>query len=69
MGRPRWHRYRQRTTRKLGYAWSIGSMHPGGINVSFGDGSVKFIKNTIDPAIWFAIQTIANGEVVSSDSF
>ncbi len=55
--------------RKLGYAWSIGSMHPGGINVSFGDGSVKFIKNTIDPAIWFAIQTIANGEVVSSDSF
>ena len=55
--------------RRLGYAWSIGSLHPGGVNATFGDGSVKFIKNSIDPSVWFAIQTIANGEVLSADSF
>ena len=28
------------------------SMHPGGVNVGFGDGSVRFIKNSISNAIW-----------------
>ena len=55
--------------RKLGYAWSNSSRHPGGINVGFADGSVKFIKNSIDPDAWFGIQTIGNGEVVGADSF
>ncbi len=27
---------------------SMTSLHPGGVNVTFGDGSVKFIKNSID---------------------
>ena len=27
---------------------SMYSLHPGGVNCTFGDGSVKFIKNTID---------------------
>ena len=31
------------------------SMHPGGVNVGFGDGSVKFIKNSISNAVWIAI--------------
>ena len=55
--------------RRLGYAWSISSQHSGGVNVTFGDGSVKFIKNSINPSTWFALTTIANGEVVSSDAF
>jgi prepilin-type N-terminal cleavage/methylation domain-containing protein/prepilin-type processing-associated H-X9-DG protein len=55
--------------RNLGYAWSIGSSHPGGINVTFADGSVKFIKNSINPSTWFALQTIANAEVVSADAY
>ncbi|AMV36109.1 DUF1559 domain-containing protein [Planctomyces sp. SH-PL62] len=54
--------------KKLGYAWSNSSRHPGGVNVAFADGSVKFIKNSIDPEAWYGIQTIGNGEVVSSDS-
>ena len=57
------------TTNKLGYAWSIGSLHPGGVNVGFADGSVRFIKNTISPVTWFSLQTINNGEIVSADSF
>jgi len=53
----------------LGYAWSIGSLHSGGVNACFGDGSVRFIKTTVNPRTWFSIQTSHNGEVVSSDAF
>ena len=45
------------------------SYHPGGINVSFCDGSVRFIKNSINPTTWLALGSIAGGEVVSSDSY
>jgi prepilin-type N-terminal cleavage/methylation domain-containing protein/prepilin-type processing-associated H-X9-DG protein len=45
------------------------SNHPGGVNVAFLDGSVKFIKDTIAPITWAAIATRAGGEVVSSDSY
>jgi prepilin-type N-terminal cleavage/methylation domain-containing protein/prepilin-type processing-associated H-X9-DG protein len=44
------------------------SNHPGGVNVLFGDGSVKFIKDAINPQTWMALGTRANGEVISSDS-
>jgi len=55
--------------RRLGYAWSIGSTHPGGVNTTFADGSVRFIKTSINPTMWFALQTMGNGEVVSADAF
>jgi prepilin-type N-terminal cleavage/methylation domain-containing protein/prepilin-type processing-associated H-X9-DG protein len=45
------------------------SYHPGGVDTLFGDGSVKFIKNTINWQIWRGLGTIAGGEVISSDSF
>jgi prepilin-type N-terminal cleavage/methylation domain-containing protein/prepilin-type processing-associated H-X9-DG protein len=48
-----------------GYA----SRHPGGANFIFGDGSVKFIKSTITPAVFHRIGHRADGEVVSSDEF
>ncbi len=44
------------------------SFHPGGVNVGFLDGSVKFIKSSVNPISWWAIATKAGGEVVSSDS-
>ncbi|WP_406698630.1 DUF1559 domain-containing protein [Singulisphaera sp. Ch08] len=56
-------------TEKLQYAWAMGSKHSGGINMLFGDGSVRFIKNSISPVTWYALQTIAGGEVISSDSY
>lgn len=56
-------------TTKATYAWQLGSDHSGGINVLFGDGSVKFIKNSIDGNTWFALSTFKGGEVISSDSF
>ncbi len=34
------------------------SRHPGGINSLFGDGSVHFIKNTINPMTWVQLGSI-----------
>jgi prepilin-type N-terminal cleavage/methylation domain-containing protein/prepilin-type processing-associated H-X9-DG protein len=45
------------------------SYHPAGCNTLFTDGSVKCIKNTINPYIWWALGTVANGEVVSADQY
>jgi prepilin-type N-terminal cleavage/methylation domain-containing protein/prepilin-type processing-associated H-X9-DG protein len=45
------------------------SYHPGGVNVLLGDGSVRFVRSTINGATWRALGTVAGGEVVSSDSF
>jgi prepilin-type N-terminal cleavage/methylation domain-containing protein/prepilin-type processing-associated H-X9-DG protein len=45
------------------------SRHPGGINMVFGDGSVRFVKNSISPTTWLALGSIAAGEVLSSDSY
>jgi prepilin-type N-terminal cleavage/methylation domain-containing protein/prepilin-type processing-associated H-X9-DG protein len=45
------------------------SFHPGGCNVGFADGSVKFIKSSISMNTWWALGTKANGEVISADSY
>jgi len=45
------------------------SYHSGGVNVLFADGSVKFIKDTINLETWRALSTKDAGEVVSSDQY
>ncbi|MDR3634768.1 MAG: DUF1559 domain-containing protein [Isosphaeraceae bacterium] len=45
------------------------SRHSGGVDCLFGDGSVKFLKDSVAQSVWWALGTRANGEVVSSDSF
>ena len=45
------------------------SYHPGGVNALLGDGSVRFVKSTIDGMAWRALGTVAGGEVVSGDSY
>ncbi len=55
--------------KRLGYAWSVSSRHPGGINAAFADGSVRFIKNSVNPLTWFNLNTIGGGEVISADSY
>ncbi len=45
------------------------SQHPGGANFLFGDGSVKFVKQTISLPVYCAIGSRNGGEVVSSDSY
>jgi prepilin-type N-terminal cleavage/methylation domain-containing protein/prepilin-type processing-associated H-X9-DG protein len=48
---------------------SASSRHPGGVNALFADGSVRFVKNTVDPVTWRALGTINGGEVVSGDAY
>ena len=45
------------------------SHHPGGINTLIGDGSVHFIKDTINLRIWIGINSIAGNEVVETDNY
>jgi prepilin-type processing-associated H-X9-DG protein len=45
------------------------SWHPGGVNIAFCDGSVKFVKNTVNLQTWWGIGTMNQGEVVSADQY
>ncbi len=45
------------------------SSHSGGVNCLLADGSVKFIKDSINMQTWMALGTRAGGEVISSDSY
>jgi prepilin-type N-terminal cleavage/methylation domain-containing protein/prepilin-type processing-associated H-X9-DG protein len=48
---------------------SARSEHPGGVNSLFGDGSVRFVKDTVALQTWRALGTKAGGEVVSADQY
>lgn len=45
------------------------SNHSGGINALMADGSVRFVKNSIQRATWWALGTRAGGESISSSDF
>ncbi len=45
------------------------SLHPGGANFAFADGSVRFLKNSINQITYCALGSRAGGEVVSSDAY
>jgi prepilin-type N-terminal cleavage/methylation domain-containing protein/prepilin-type processing-associated H-X9-DG protein len=48
---------------------NVNSMHPGGANVLFADGSVHFLKSSIAIKTYWALGTTSDGEVISSDSY
>jgi prepilin-type N-terminal cleavage/methylation domain-containing protein/prepilin-type processing-associated H-X9-DG protein len=48
---------------------NANSNHPGGANFLFGDGSVKFLKSSLNIRTYWALGTKAGGEVISSDAF
>jgi prepilin-type N-terminal cleavage/methylation domain-containing protein/prepilin-type processing-associated H-X9-DG protein len=52
-----------------GGMFAARSRHPGGVNTLFADGSVKFVKNTINQPTWWYLGTKAGGEVISSDQY
>jgi prepilin-type N-terminal cleavage/methylation domain-containing protein/prepilin-type processing-associated H-X9-DG protein len=49
--------------------YGLSSFHPGGGNVAFADGSVRFLKSSTGPLIVWALGSRANGEVLSADSY
>jgi prepilin-type N-terminal cleavage/methylation domain-containing protein/prepilin-type processing-associated H-X9-DG protein len=53
------------------YSFSPGwiaarSRHPGGVNVSLADGSVRFVSDSIDLSIWRSLSTRDGSEVVDA---
>ncbi|MGC8640430.1 MAG: DUF1559 domain-containing protein [Isosphaeraceae bacterium] len=51
------------------YVGGFGSRHPGGANFAFGDGSVRFVRQTIDPTVYQRLGNRADGEVIDSDQY
>ena len=49
--------------------WGLSSYHPGGANILMCDGSVRFLKDTVNIQTLWAIGSRAQGEVVSADSY
>ncbi len=43
------------------------SRHPGGVSCLIGDGSVKFVSNSISLQTWRAASSINGGEVLAND--
>jgi len=53
----------------VGSATTATSNHPGGVNVGFSDGSVRFIKNSVGLQPWWALGSRNGGEVLSADQY
>jgi prepilin-type processing-associated H-X9-DG protein len=49
--------------------YGMSSFHPGGGNVAFADGSVRFLKASTQMQIVWTLGSRAGGEVISSDSY
>ena len=45
------------------------SRHPGGVNVALADGSVRFMKDSIDVRMWRALSTTAGAEIAWEDPY
>ena len=58
----------------LYYVGPLGSVppnsnHPGGINEAYSDGSVRFIKDSVNPQAWWGLGSRSLGEVISADAY
>ncbi len=53
----------------IGAAITATSNHSGGVHVAFGDGSVKFVKDSVDLKTWWGLGTRAGREIISADAY
>ena len=49
--------------------YTARSRHPGGVQATLGDGSVRFVSDSIDVGIWNAVGSIQGGEVIPGNAF
>jgi prepilin-type processing-associated H-X9-DG protein len=48
---------------------AFGSRHPGGGNFSLGDGSVRFVKTSVNPAVFRRLAHRSDGDVIDADQY
>jgi prepilin-type processing-associated H-X9-DG protein len=53
----------------FGHLFVTSSKHSGSANVLLGDGSVRFVKDSVSQAVWMALGSRNGEEVISSDSW
>jgi prepilin-type N-terminal cleavage/methylation domain-containing protein/prepilin-type processing-associated H-X9-DG protein len=51
------------------FSYGVSSNHPGGANLLMTDGSVRFVKDSVDRMTWWALGTRNGGEVISADNY
>jgi prepilin-type N-terminal cleavage/methylation domain-containing protein/prepilin-type processing-associated H-X9-DG protein len=51
------------------FVGGFGSRHEGGANFAFGDGSVRFLKESIDPAVFRLLGNRSDGEAIDDSSY
>ena len=54
---------------KTGHPEDFSSFHNGGVNFLFADGSVRFLKDSVDYRTFLSLATRSGGEVVSSNQY
>lgn len=52
-----------------GFVFGASSAHPGGVNVLFIDGGVRFVKDGVARRVWWALGTRNGGEAISGDAY
>ena len=45
------------------------SFHPGGVQALLGDGSARFVAQSINGSVWRALGTVAGGETIAANAF
>lgn len=71
------HYLRARTQLAKLWMWSASSLHPGGANVLMGDGSVRFVKESVDSSdlkkiehgVWQKLATRNGGETIDAGAY
>jgi prepilin-type N-terminal cleavage/methylation domain-containing protein/prepilin-type processing-associated H-X9-DG protein len=49
--------------------WGLSSFHPGGGNIAFADGSVRFLKSTTNMTVVWSLGSRAGNEAISADQY
>ena len=56
-------------TTALPEMYAARSRHPGGVNVAMADGSVRFVKDSVNLQVWRMMSTTAGSEVCGCDPY
>jgi prepilin-type processing-associated H-X9-DG protein len=56
-------------TTALPEIYAARSRHLGGVQVAMGDGSVRFVKDSIDVGTWRGLSTAAGAEILGADQY